>query len=81
MNFVIFHFNKCNFISLIGFNWLDLIYVIRDLSIFSLSSTGESILDEQLKQNELHIPGGGFLVQRSVWGRAAEMGLKISLLV
>ena len=25
--------------------------------------------------------GGGFLVQRSIWGRAAEMGLKISLLV
>ena len=26
-------------------------------------------------------PGGGFLVQRSIRGRAAEMGLKISLLV
>ena len=25
--------------------------------------------------------GGGFLVQRSIRGRAAEMGLKISLLV
>ena len=25
--------------------------------------------------------GGGFLVQRSIQGRAAEMGLKISLLV
>ena len=26
-------------------------------------------------------PGGGFLVQRSIRGRAAEMGLKITLLV
>ena len=26
-------------------------------------------------------PGGGFLVRRSIQGRAAEMGLKISLLV
>ena len=27
------------------------------------------------------IPGGGFLVQRSIQGRAAEMGLKMSPLV
>ena len=29
----------------------------------------------------LTVPGGGFLVQRSIRGRAAEMGLKIGLLV
>ena len=31
--------------------------------------------------NNCWSPGEGGLVQRSIWGRAAEMGLKISLLV
>ena len=30
--------------------------------------------------NCLVFPRGGFLVQRSLWGRVAEMGLKINLL-
>ena len=33
------------------------------------------------RSNKVKTPGGGFLVQRSIRGRAAEMGLKISLLV
>ena len=42
---------------------------------------GELFVTVTFKKGAKRPGGGGFLIQRFVWGRAAEMGLKISLLV
>ena len=57
-------------------------YSSQELVDLTSSEIRNKILELTRRNYESeNTPGGGFLVQRSIRGRAAEMGLKISLLV
>ena len=51
------------------------------LSSTTIAGYSTKIIMHKHRTFGAHPGGGGFLVQRSIRGRAAEMGLKISLLV